>query len=552
MRIACRFLAAAAVMLVLSSHAWAQVVPMPLSREIYTHLKPAVEEPTPQVAAFIRALDDESAATRRNARQALLDMGMAIQPQLRMALEAENKKKEANPAVMSHARPELMVLISQLDDARFTKTSIVTLHRKDAPLVDTLREFGIQVEADVKITGDTLGDKLEWLNSAKVSLDIERLDYWSALRAIRKQLGFIEDLPNLSFHRPRLNQEWAHMREPKEIPYDVEGAIVAGPLLIVPSPLETRGQNLVLTLRAAPEARLADGLRSAGRHAILQIDEYTDDRGQSLLPSGQPLAFDGTSLDIGNAEGWKWRIDAVLPRPAAGHLIGSLKGRFGVSSGPPGWEVVAVDLTRGTGEAFEFDGIGVRVTSVVPPSTFAHTLMLVAFIVGCVAVGPILRRVGRPWLKALGTVLIGFAALGVFFLNQAGWNWGIDSEEKNYTVKGELFAPTSSPMARTLLTGHPYDNFGLRDKSGAEIPRDAAPEGVRSEGGVTTMTWTLNGRAFRDASGVPRSGIPMGGELVTCTANCVPAALTWGTPPDTHWIQTAFELRNLALPPATR
>src|SRR4029077_18353456 len=134
MRIACRFLAVNAVMLILSSHAWAQVVPMPVSREIYTRLKPAVEQPPSRVAEYIRALDDESAATRRNARQALLDMGTAIQPQLRTALEAENKKKEANPAVLSHARVELMVLISQLDDARYMKTSIVTLHRKDAPL----------------------------------------------------------------------------------------------------------------------------------------------------------------------------------------------------------------------------------------------------------------------------------------------------------------------------------------------------------------------------------------------------------------------------------
>src|SRR5215510_11532504 len=97
MRIACHFLAVMAVMLVVCGQGWAQLIPMPLSKEIYTRLKPTVEEPTARVAEHIRALDDESAATRQEARQALLAMGAAIQPQLRKALEAEDKKAEANP-----------------------------------------------------------------------------------------------------------------------------------------------------------------------------------------------------------------------------------------------------------------------------------------------------------------------------------------------------------------------------------------------------------------------------------------------------------------------
>ncbi len=260
-------------------------------------------------------------------------------------------------------------------------------------------------------------------------------------------------------------------------------------MLIAPSPLESRGENLLLTLRALPEARLADELGSAGNYAVLQIDEYMDDRGQSLLPSGQPLVFAETPIDRSNdAERlWKWKIEALLPRPAAGRRIGSLKGRFGVSVGPPQTEIAAVDLTRGTGELFEFDGVGVRVTSVVP-------------------------------------------------------------SELTYTVTGEIFAPTNSPMGRTLLTRHPDNYLGLRDKTGAGLWRDTGPANVRSEAGVTTMTWTLRGRALRQADGISRSGPVPGGTIVQCTANCVPTALVWVTPTDTHWIQTPFDLRGIPLP----
>jgi hypothetical protein len=366
----------------------------------------------------------------------------------------------------------------------------VTLHRKDAPLVDTLREIGVQVGAGgVTLSGDNLADKFEWVDSARVSLDIEKLDYWSALRAIRNQLGFVADLPILNFHRPR-EKEGYLSADPKQMPYDAEGAIVTGPLLITRQ-LEARGENLLLTLRVIPEAKVYESLSETGRYAILQIDEYTDDQGRSLLPSGQALVF--PSITSGFDRAWQWRIDALLPRPAATRRIGSLKARIGVSVGPPQTELAAVDLTRGTGQLFEFDGVGVLVTSVVP-------------------------------------------------------------SESTYTVTGEIIAPTNSPVGRALsdVDGGGANYLGLRDKTGAQILRDLGPSSVRSEAGVTTLTWTLKGRALRQPDGIPRSGPPPGGSIIVCNANCVPVALYWVTPSNTHWFYTPFEMRNVAVPAAGR
>jgi hypothetical protein len=481
----------AALMLALAGQGWAQVVPRPLTRDIYTRPKPDVEKPAARVAEHIGALNDESPATRRNARQALLAMGPAIQPQLRWALEEEDKKAKANPAVLSRVHAELLVLMSYLDDARLANTSTVTLHRKDAPLLDTLREVGVQVEAGtVRISGNDLADKLELLGGAKVSLDIEKLDYWSALAAIRAQTGFIEYFNPLDFHRPRENDPF--QPDPR-MPYDVKGATTAGPFLIAPAALEARGANLRLVIDAMPESKVLDESREGGRYAFLQIDEYKDDQGQSLLPSGQPLVFPSMPDRVfwrGNFnQTWAWRIEALLPRPAAGRRIGSLKGRLGISVGPRQSELTVVDLTRGTGQLFEFDGVAVLVTSVVP-------------------------------------------------------------SDSTYTVTGEIIAPTNSPVGRALSDKNATaDYLGLRDMTGVQLPRDVGPSSVRSEAGVTTMTWTLRSKALRQPDGIPRSSPPPGGSILRCTANCVPAALYWVTPVDMHWFQAPFELRDIAVPP---
>jgi hypothetical protein len=155
--------------------------------------------------------------------------------------------------------------------------------------------------------------------------------------------------------------------------------------------------------------------------------------------------------------------------------------------------LAAVDLTRGTGQLFEFDGVGVLVTSVVP-------------------------------------------------------------SESTYTVTGEIIAPTNSPVGRALsdVDGGGANYLGLRDKTGAQILRDLGPSSVRSEAGVTTLTWTLKGRALRQPDGIPRSGPPPGGSIIVCNANCVPVALYWVTPSNTHWFYTPFEMRNVAVPAAGR
>jgi hypothetical protein len=59
------------------------------------------------------------------------------------------------------------------------------------------------------------------------------------------------------------------------------------------------------------------------------------------------------------------------------------------------------------------------------PLSFREAAELVAVVVACVAIGIWLRGTGKPRLRTIGDCLIVFAAIEIFVINHAGWNWGI-------------------------------------------------------------------------------------------------------------------------------
>jgi len=59
------------------------------------------------------------------------------------------------------------------------------------------------------------------------------------------------------------------------------------------------------------------------------------------------------------------------------------------------------------------------------PLSFPEAAELVAVVVACVAIGTWLRGIGKPRLRTIGGCLLVFAAIEIFVINHAGWNWGI-------------------------------------------------------------------------------------------------------------------------------
>ena len=143
--------------------------PVFLQRMVYQRPQPAETEPARRVAELIGRLSDESSVKRQAAARALLRMGPAVEPQLQWARqhgelggqrlswppyhvpEVNQWRADSRHLLPWHAQNELDVLISHLDEQRRSKTSLITLHHKDALLTNVLCDLGRQADADVAV-----------------------------------------------------------------------------------------------------------------------------------------------------------------------------------------------------------------------------------------------------------------------------------------------------------------------------------------------------------------------------------------------------------------
>jgi hypothetical protein len=249
--------------------------------------------------------------------------------------------------------------------------------------------------------------------------------------------------------------------------------------------------GITVTLQAVAEPKVG-----AGEYAIATIEEYRDDRGQSLLTSGAQTTFTSVAVTRGELSGpsddgwlhaWSWTVPLQLPSPAPGRRIGTLRGQFGVAVGAPGRGMVVADLVRARGQSFEWDGVILTVTSV----------------------------------RAAGS---------------------------QHVVSGEISAPSDSPLTMEIRnvgsTGatagiSPAEYLGLLDTSRKVIPRSVRVGRVRSEGNRTVLEWTLTRlEHIGDPALYPN----------LCHQQCVPVAVTWAPPTETRWFIVPFELHNIEVP----
>jgi len=130
--------------------------------------------PTPEVQALIDQLGEDSFAKRMAANDALTDMGQAIEPQLRGALEQKLSPEAAN---------SLQTLVKKFDELDLYGPSIITIHAKEAPLRKVLEDFARQCDADVVVNGDTA---LTLVKSSTISIDLDHATFWDSMKQIEK------------------------------------------------------------------------------------------------------------------------------------------------------------------------------------------------------------------------------------------------------------------------------------------------------------------------------------------------------------------------------
>lgn len=156
--------------------------------------------PDPNVETLLNALRDSSVSVRQKAAQALLHMGIAIRPQLQWALESERNAVPADSLnsivplgagflVPRHAVHELVVLLDRLDEERARAGSVMTLHYKNAPLTDVLRDLGQQADTDVAAPASYTPQ--DWVHKARATVNVDRGGFWEAIAQIEQSAGVV-------------------------------------------------------------------------------------------------------------------------------------------------------------------------------------------------------------------------------------------------------------------------------------------------------------------------------------------------------------------------
>ena len=493
-------LAVASVLSVLS-----QPGPQIVSMVISPQPEPAAMEPMGQVAALIGQLADDERQVA--ATQALLALGPAIESQLCGALQREpaaatfpflqpqaaySNRFILDPDLLGSHRTQyaLEVLRSHLEEQRQLQTSRVTLHYRQAPLTNVLADFGRQIGAEVRAGSPNLGS-LDWIRTNRVTVNFDSLNYWAALQQLERQANLSEVFENLN--RPMLVQSGFGFEAPQS--GGNRRSVVSGPLQITPVSVELarrleygRGSNsarVTLTLTAQAEPKFWN----SGEHAMVQLDECRDDRGQSLL-------LDDAATFHSQGEGcyWNWTVPVAFQAPATGRHIQTLKGHFDVGLRVEQRYLTVTNLMQAQGQSMEFDGL-------------------------------------RLTIKTIRDGIDGYA--GTF---------------TEMIIEGS--APTGSPFANQLT--NPPDNFNVSvfDESRRLIP--CLPRMVREDiwsefrGESRPVSPTLG------VSSLGESRQENGREVATLwlfvSKRVKPATLIWLTPSETRWLTVPFEMHGLKLP----
>ena len=459
--------------------------------EIYSRQKPPNVQPVDDVARLILDLSQDSSEIRKSARGRLLAMGPGIEPQLQWALDAARRDftgVDFRRAGIRHDIVELTVLIDHLEEMRYSKPTTVTLYTGDATYFDILRIFGSQIERPVSVSSrpESGQANMDWLYSTRAMLSLDSVNYWQALKAIRRTLDLV---PTFSAGGVTFNRA-AGLTYP-DFPPDATNAVVAGPLLIAATSAEQLQSGITLTLRAVAEPKVGSG--RFGEYATVRLDEVLDDRGRPLPGNGSRSSF--TSVIVEPQERtlkdgfWTFKVPVQLPSPPAGRRIRSVKGRFGVAVGPPGMDIAIADLTLGNIPAFEWDGVVVNVTSVRPVGN--------QFLV----TGEISATADSPLSKAMAEM----------------------------NASGQALANARIRLAERL---------GLLDATGKFVRREVSLGALRHETDRDVIGWTLS----------TMDNTRFTGGADSCNSACVPATLTWSADIETRWLMAAFELSNIPAP----
>ncbi len=201
------------VTLLLWVSASAQPIRQTKSVTIYT-VPPNTDRrtPTSRVRHLIDQLGNADPSIAESAEYALLKLCPEIEPQLRDAFLEESKKlpsplPKSTPIEQDYVRgggfgrvqpaerqshpvyTSLAALLERCTELRYASASSITINAQDALLTDVLRQFGEQAHASVTVSARSFDGgvdpaALDWVRSARITLRLDHISYWAAVRSL--------------------------------------------------------------------------------------------------------------------------------------------------------------------------------------------------------------------------------------------------------------------------------------------------------------------------------------------------------------------------------
>ncbi|MGD0540024.1 MAG: hypothetical protein ABSB33_00765 [Tepidisphaeraceae bacterium] len=265
--------------------------------------------PTPQVLALVRDLTSDQFSTRQIAQSKLEQMGEEAAPQLQEMLKDSTLSDEAAARIRA--------ALLRIQQGRQFGPSIITIHCHDAPLAGVLEDFASQAGADLGVDRPEIRPLIA---SKKISLDLDHVDFWTALRAVENGSGLHAGSGNGNGRMILGNFDWYQ-------PWR-DHARVFGPCLIAPQsvtwsiifgPGAQTSSNLSVQLAVMIEPKL----RAVGAFAGNWMRQCVGEKGHDLVRPGPPMNFGG------GVRQWYVPLTTNLQVvPGMGRKIAKLKGEL--------------------------------------------------------------------------------------------------------------------------------------------------------------------------------------------------------------------------------
>ena len=239
--------------------------------------------PSPQVLALVHDLTSDQFSTRQFAQNRLEQMGEEAAPQLQEILNASTLSDEAAARVRT--------ALLRIQEGRQFGPSVITIHCHDAPLAGVLEDCANQAGADLGVGRPEIR---AFIGSKKISLDLNHVDFWTALRAIEDGSG-LHARPNDGNGEMILdsNGGWFELWGDR--------AKAFGPCLIAPQSVNwsiqfVRGGNITSNLSLQLAAMVEPKLRVVGIFDGNWVRECLDEKGHELVQPGPMMHFGGGGM----------------------------------------------------------------------------------------------------------------------------------------------------------------------------------------------------------------------------------------------------------------